>query len=55
MQSVMMSLLMTSLPGQCLALTFSMHINIQIPGRSCKLSFLFLPHRQSALESLLAG
>ena len=26
-----MSLLMTSTPGQCLALTFSMHINFQIP------------------------
>ena len=34
--------------------TFSMQI-FKFQRHSCKLSFLFLPHRQSALESLLTG
>ena len=42
--------------NQHFALTFSMQIfKFQIDVYSCKLSFLFPPHHQSTLESLLAG
>ena len=40
--------------NQRFASTFSMQI-FKFQRRSCKLSFLFPRHRQSALESLLAG
>ena len=32
-----------------------LEVEFKFQRRSCKLFFLFLPHRQSALESLLAG
>ena len=40
--------------NQHFASTFLMQI-FKCQRLSCKLSFLFLPHCQSALESLLAG
>ena len=40
--------------NQHFASTFSMQI-FKFQRRSCKLSFLFPPHHQSAAESLLAG
>ena len=35
--------------------TGELKVEFKLLRRSCKLSFLFLPHCQSALESLLSG
>ena len=44
-----------NLTAQSTGVTGQLEVEFKFQGRSCKLSFLFLPRRQSVPENLLTG